>query len=93
MIRERDRKLSQYAEMQQLLAGVPVTFTGYLSGDALADAYASADIFASPSRTETFGQAVLEAMAWPACSRSPFRRCLRSRNQWTHRPARHTKRQ
>src|SRR5262249_22987486 len=46
-----------------LLADVPVTFTGYLSGDALADAYASADIFTFPSRTETFGQAVLEAMA------------------------------
>src|SRR5215469_11719937 len=52
-----------YAEMRQLLANVPVTFTGYLSGEALADAYASADIFAFPSRTETFGQAVLEAMA------------------------------
>jgi len=52
-----------HAEMQQLLAEVPVTFTGYLSGEALADAYASADIFAFPSRTETFGQAVLEAMA------------------------------
>jgi glycosyltransferase involved in cell wall biosynthesis len=52
-----------YAEMRQLLADVPVTFTGYLSGDRLADAYASADIFAFPSRTETFGQAVLEAMA------------------------------
>ena len=52
-----------YAEMQQLLADVPVTFTGYLSGDALADAYASADIFTFPSRTETFGQAALEAMA------------------------------
>ena len=49
--------------MRQLLADVPVTFTGYLSGDMLADAYASADIFAFPSRTETFGQAVLEAMA------------------------------
>ena len=52
-----------YAEMQQLLADVPVTFTGYLSGDALADAYASADIFTFPSRTETFGQVALEAMA------------------------------
>lgn len=52
-----------YAEMQQELAGVPVTFTGYLSDEALATAYASADIFAFPSRTETFGQVVLEAMA------------------------------
>jgi glycosyltransferase involved in cell wall biosynthesis len=52
-----------YAEMRQELAEVPVTFTGYLSGAALADAYASADLFAFPSFTETFGQVVLEAMA------------------------------
>lgn len=51
------------AEIQQELAGLPVTFTGYLSGEELATAYASADIFAFPSRTETFGQVVLEAMA------------------------------
>jgi len=50
-------------EIQQQLAGYPVTFTGYLSGEALATAYASADIFAFPSHTETFGQVVLEAMA------------------------------
>jgi glycosyltransferase involved in cell wall biosynthesis len=42
---------------------LPVTFTGYLRGEELARAYASADIFAFPSRSETFGQVVLEAMA------------------------------
>ncbi len=52
-----------HTEMQQKLAGLPVTFTGYLTGDALASAYASADLFAFPSYTETFGQVVLEAMA------------------------------
>jgi glycosyltransferase involved in cell wall biosynthesis len=52
-----------FAEMQEIVAELPVTFTGYLSGEALATAYASADIFAFPSHTETFGQAVLEAMA------------------------------
>lgn len=52
-----------YAEVQQDLSQVPVTFTGYLSGEELATAYASADIFAFPSYTETFGQVVLEAMA------------------------------
>lgn len=41
----------------------PVTFTGYLQGIDLATAYASADIFAFPSFTETFGQVVLESMA------------------------------
>jgi glycosyltransferase involved in cell wall biosynthesis len=52
-----------FAEVQQKLSGLPVTFTGYLSGEPLASAYASADIFAFPSTTETFGQVVLEAMA------------------------------
>lgn len=40
-----------------------VTFTGYQKGEALAEIYASADIFAFPSCTETFGNVVLEAMA------------------------------
>ena len=52
-----------FAEVQQKLAGLPVTFTGYLSSEHLATAYASADIFAFPSTTETYGQVVLEAMA------------------------------
>jgi glycosyltransferase involved in cell wall biosynthesis len=52
-----------HTELQQKLAGLPVTFTGYLTGEALATAYASADVFAFPSYTETFGQAVLEAMS------------------------------
>lgn len=38
-------------------------FTGIKKGDELAELYASADLFAFPSRTETFGQVVLEAMA------------------------------
>jgi glycosyltransferase involved in cell wall biosynthesis len=38
-------------------------FTGYLSGLDLAKAFASADIFAFPSTTDTFGNVVLEAMA------------------------------
>jgi glycosyltransferase involved in cell wall biosynthesis len=40
-----------------------VAFTGYLAGEELATAYASADLFVFPSRTDTFGNAVLEAMA------------------------------
>jgi glycosyltransferase involved in cell wall biosynthesis len=39
------------------------TFTGFLEGDALAQAYASSDLFLFPSDTETFGNVTLEAMA------------------------------
>ncbi len=39
------------------------TFLGWLTGDDLARAYASADIFLFASRTDTFGQALLEAEA------------------------------
>lgn len=38
-------------------------FTGHLTGDDLSVAVASADIFINPSRTEAFGNVVLEAMA------------------------------
>ncbi len=51
------------ADIQQALAGKRVIFTGYLKGEALSRAYASADLFAFPSVTETFGQVVMEAMA------------------------------
>ncbi len=37
--------------------------TGHLSGDNLARAYASSDLFINPSLTETFGNVTLEAMA------------------------------
>jgi glycosyltransferase involved in cell wall biosynthesis/predicted metal-dependent phosphoesterase TrpH len=39
------------------------TFLGWLTGDALARAYASADLFLFPSATDTFGQVILEAQA------------------------------
>lgn len=45
------------------ISQTPVTFAGYLQGIDLATSYASADIFAFPSFTETFGQVVLESMA------------------------------
>ena len=40
-----------------------VTFLGAMTGEALADIYASADIFVFPSRTDTFGIVLLEALA------------------------------
>jgi glycosyltransferase involved in cell wall biosynthesis len=50
-------------DLERTLAGPTVTFTGYLRGEALAEVYASADLFVFPSLTETFGQVALEAMA------------------------------
>ncbi|MEJ7824402.1 MAG: glycosyltransferase [Solirubrobacteraceae bacterium] len=43
--------------------GEHATFLGWLEGDELARAYASADIFLFASRTDTFGQVLLEAQA------------------------------
>ncbi|GAH16991.1 unnamed protein product, partial [marine sediment metagenome] len=40
-----------------------VTFTGKLTGEDLAEAYASASVFVFPSVTDTFGIVLLEAMA------------------------------
>lgn len=50
-------------EMKKELSGKPVTFTGYLTGEDLAAAYASSNIFIFPSTTDTFGNVVLEAQA------------------------------
>jgi glycosyltransferase involved in cell wall biosynthesis len=38
-------------------------FTGYLSGEPLAQAFASADVFVFPSVSDTFGNVVIEAQA------------------------------
>lgn len=51
------------SEMKKVLKNLPVTFTGFLHGDDLTQAYASSDIFIFPSTTDTFGNVVLEAQA------------------------------
>jgi glycosyltransferase involved in cell wall biosynthesis len=55
------------AELERLFAphaaGGRVHFAGFLRGEELARAFASADLFVMPSRTETLGFVVLEAMA------------------------------
>lgn len=38
-------------------------FLGYRKGEALAEAYANADVFVFPSKTDTFGLVMIEAMA------------------------------
>jgi glycosyltransferase involved in cell wall biosynthesis len=49
--------------LERHFAGMPVQFMGYMQGEALSQAYASADIFVFPSALETFGLVVVEAMA------------------------------
>jgi glycosyltransferase involved in cell wall biosynthesis len=51
-------------EKERFEARLPnAVFTGHLSGEKLARAYASSDIFFNASVTETFGNVTLEAMA------------------------------
>lgn len=51
------------ADLEQHFAGTNAHFVGYLYGEDLSKAYASADVFTFPSALETFGLVVTEAMA------------------------------
>lgn len=51
------------ADLERRLRGRRVAFPGFLRGEALAAAFASADVFLMPSTTETLGFVVLEAMS------------------------------
>lgn len=51
------------SELEEHFAGTNTHFVGYLQGLELASAFASADAFVFPSRTETLGLVLLEAMA------------------------------
>ncbi len=50
-------------ELEKIFADTKTNFVGYLRGDDLAAAFASSDAFLFPSRTETLGLVLLEAMA------------------------------
>jgi glycosyltransferase involved in cell wall biosynthesis len=50
-------------ELEKIFADTPTHFVGYLTGTDLATAFASSDAFIFPSRTETLGLVLLEAMA------------------------------
>lgn len=52
-----------YSGVMRARAPRDVTFAGYLEGQALSAAYAAADVFVFPSRSETLGNVVLEALA------------------------------
>ncbi|TAE59246.1 MAG: glycosyltransferase family 1 protein [Nostocales cyanobacterium] len=49
--------------LEKHFAGTNTHFVGYLMGKELGSAFASADVFIFPSRTETLGLVLLEAMA------------------------------
>ena len=49
--------------LEKHFAGTNTHFVGYLTGEELGSAFASADAFIFPSRTETLGLVLLEAMA------------------------------
>ncbi len=49
--------------LRKRLMGTNTTFMGYMTGEDLARAYASADVLAFPSDTETLGFVAMEAMA------------------------------
>jgi len=50
-------------DLRQHFAGTRTTFMGYLRGEELGSAFASADMFVFPSAMETFGLVLIEAMA------------------------------
>jgi glycosyltransferase involved in cell wall biosynthesis len=54
---------SDQAALRRRSAGDPrVTFTGPMAPDSVREAYAAADVFAFPSRSDVFGLALVEAM-------------------------------
>lgn len=56
--------IGEGSERGWLEANVPgATFTGILRGEELSRAYADLDVFLFPSRTDTFGNVILEALA------------------------------
>jgi phosphatidylinositol alpha 1,6-mannosyltransferase len=51
------------SELEDQFFGYPVTFTGRLQGEELANAYAAMDVFVHCGTEETFGQTIQEAHA------------------------------
>jgi glycosyltransferase involved in cell wall biosynthesis len=49
--------------LDRAFAGLPVHFAGFMQGEELAAAFASADVFAFPSQMESFGLVAVESMA------------------------------
>lgn len=52
-----------YKQAKKNFASEKFKFLGWQTGENLTSAYRTADVFVFPSRTDTFGQVVIEAMA------------------------------
>lgn len=50
-------------DLKEHFAGTKTVLTGVMTGEALSQAFASADVFVMPSESETLGFVVLESMA------------------------------
>lgn len=50
-------------QLEKYFSGTQTVFTGFMYGNELASAFASADVFVFPSTTETLGLVIMEAMA------------------------------
>lgn len=50
-------------KLKELFAGTQTVFTGFMGGEELSSAFASADAFVFPSTTETLGLVILESQA------------------------------
>lgn len=50
-------------DLKEHFAGTKTVLTGVMTGEALSQAFASADVFVMPSDSETLGFVVLESMA------------------------------
>ncbi len=61
MAHRRDGPLA--TSLREAVPKTNITFTGYLQGGDLAEAYACSNIMVFPSATETFGNVVLESLA------------------------------
>lgn len=51
------------ARLEREFKGLPVYFAGFMQGETLAAAFASADVFVFPSELESFGLVAVESMA------------------------------